>query len=97
MIPALRNTFGTAADHVKNAIVELTRGGYLSAAWLGDETSSAVANHYKLQAMDGPDSSHNALVSYHAELRRIHDTLHQMEVDYLRKENQTADTFRLQA
>jgi len=96
MIPALRAAIGTAVDQVNKSIVKLNRLGYIPEPWLGDEASGEVAAHYTLRAMDGPDSSHNALVAYHAELRRIHDTLHQMEADYLRTEGRTADTFRLQ-
>ena len=95
MIPALRTSFRAAVDQLATAIGELRRGGNLSAPWLGDETSNEVAAHYTLRAMNAPDSSYQSLVAYHSELKRIHDTLHQMEADYLRNENQTADTFRL--
>ena len=86
MIPALRSTFSSAIDQVKNAMLELSRGGYLTAPWLGDETSSDVAIHYTQRAMQGPDSSYDALVSYRNELARVHDTLQQMEADYHRTE-----------
>jgi hypothetical protein len=97
MIPSMRAVFSDAVNQVEAAVISLGQGGYLPSPWLGDETSAEVAAHYKLRAMDGPDSSHSALVAYHGELNRIYDTLRQMEADYLRNENQTADTFRLQA
>ena len=86
MIPALRAAFGAAVDKVNKSIVSLHRGGYLPEPWLGDEISSEVAAHYTSRAMDAPDSSHQALVSYQAELRRIHDTLQRMEDNYRRTE-----------
>jgi hypothetical protein len=97
MVPALRAEFRTAVDQVNEVLTELDRKGYLPAPWLGDETSSETAVHYTNRALQGPGSSRQALTAYRDELTRVHDTLHQMEADYLRNENQTADTFRLQA
>src|SRR3954452_7110843 len=94
MIPTVRTAIGAALDEVNKAIVGLNRSGYLSEPWLGDEVSSEVATHYTRRAMDAPDSSYNALVAYHAELRRIHDTLQQMEADYRRDEAQKAADLR---
>jgi hypothetical protein len=96
MIPALRAAFASAANQVEAALVKLGQGGYLSGPWLGDDASKEVAAYYTQRAMDDPDSSHQSLQQYRAELGRVHDTLQQMEADYLRNENQTADAFRLQ-
>ena len=89
-IPVLRNAFSTALDQVDTALGELRRSGNLSAAWLGDETSNAVATHYNRRAMTDPDSSYNALRQYRDELLRIHDTLQQMEDSYRRGESDEA-------
>lgn len=86
MIPALRAAIGAAADEVNNSIINLNRFGYLPEPWLGDESSHSVAEHYTAAAMDGSDSSYQALVSYQAELRRVHDTLQRMEDEYRRRE-----------
>jgi hypothetical protein len=93
MIPALRAAFSEAVDEVHRSIVALNRNGYLPAPWLGDEVSNEVAAHYQLRALEGPNSSHKALVAYHAELRRIHDTLQQMEDHYRRTEGDNAATW----
>jgi hypothetical protein len=90
MIPKVRAAFSAALDQVNRTIVSLNRGGYLPEPWLGDEVSSEVAAHYTRRAMDAPDSSYQALVAYHAELRRVHDTLKQMEDDYHRNEGEDA-------
>ena len=90
MIPALRAAFSTAMDQVKEALVGLSRGGYLPAPWLGDEVSNDVAVHYKECAMDGPGSAYEALVAYRNELTRVHQTLQQMEDDYRRTEGDNA-------
>ena len=90
MIPALRAAVGSAVGQVNRSIVNLNRLGYLATPWLGDETSEVVVTHYNLRALAGPESSHQALVAYHAELRRVHDTLQQMEDDYRRREGDNA-------
>ena len=97
MIPALRATFSSAVEQVEDALANLGRGGYLPSPWLGDETSKNVAAYYNRRAMNDPDSSYHALHQYRDELRRIHDTLQQMETEYLRNEGSTAQTFRPQA
>jgi hypothetical protein len=89
-IPALRAAFGVARDQVDAALIELSRRGYISAPWLGDETSSGVAGHYTMRAMEAPDSSYQSLTAYRAELERVHDTLQQMEYDYRRGEGDKA-------
>ena len=97
MIPALRATFASAVEQVEQALAKLGRDGYLPSPWLGDDTSASVAAYYTRRAMDDPDSSHQALQQYHAELARVHATLQQMETEYLRNEGTTAQTFRPQA
>lgn len=90
MIPELRASFATAIDQVKGALLELSRNGYISAPWMGDETSSEVAAHYTAKAMDGPESSFHALVAYRNELTHVHETLQQMEDEYRRREGDDA-------
>ena len=90
MIPAMRAAVGTAVDDVGKSIINLNRFGYLSEPWLGDETSQNVADHYTAAAMDGSGSSYQALVAYHATLRRVHDTLQQMETNYRLTEGENA-------
>ena len=90
MIPALRAAFSTARDQLNDALIGLRRDGSLSAPWLGDETSGEVAEHYRLRAMDAPDSSYQSLVAYRDELNRVHDTLLRMEDDYRRTEGDNA-------
>ena len=90
MIPALRASFGAAADQIKEALVGLSRSGYLPSPWLGDEISNEVAVHYKERAMDGPASSYESLIAYRNELTRIHQTLQQMEDHYRRTEGDNA-------
>ena len=96
MIPTLRATFSRAVDQVEQVLLKLSREGYLPSPWLGDEISKNVAAHYTRRAMDDPDSSYRALHQYRDELRRVHDTLQQMEADYRRTEGATAQTFRPQ-
>lgn len=97
MITALRAAFSVARDQLNDALLDLGRRGYMSAPWLGDEASSEVAAHYRLRAMDAPDSSYRSLVAYRSELDRIYDTLQQMETDYHRTEAQAANTVRRRA
>jgi hypothetical protein len=94
MIPSLRDAFSAAVDQVEAALVQLGRGGYLPTPWMGDEVSTEVAAHYLQRAMNAPDSSFQALVSYRDELARVHDTLQQMEHYYGRKEAENAADLR---
>ena len=43
MIPELRAAFDSALSDLGQALVDLGNRGYLPTAWLGDETSAAVA------------------------------------------------------
>jgi len=90
MIPELRVAFDAALSQLGQALVDLGNRGYLPAAWLGDEISAEVADHYTRMAMEQPDSSYRALLEYEAELTRVRDTLQRMEDHYLRTED-TAD------
>lgn len=90
MIPALRASFREALDQVNAATSIVRRDGVLAEPWLGDEVSADVAAHYTRRALDDPDSSYQALVSYREELRRVHDTLQQMEDEYRRREGDDA-------
>jgi hypothetical protein len=94
MIPMVRDTIRSAIDQLNDAILGLGRRGFLAQPWLGDEISDAVATHYTSRAMNGPDSSFQALMSYRDELTRVHDTLQQMEADYRRDEAQKAADLR---
>ena len=91
---ALRVEFRSAIDQVTRALADVNRRGYLAAPWLGDETSAEVAAHYTRRAMDDPDSSYHALISYRDELTRIHDTLLRMEDAYRRGEDAEAVRWR---
>ncbi len=91
---ALRVEFRIAVDQVSIALAELKRRAYLPGPWLGDETSAEVAAHYTRRAMDDPDSSYHALISYRDELTRIHDTLLRMEDAYRRGEDAEAVRWR---
>jgi hypothetical protein len=87
MIPALRSEFEAAVKQLNHSLSNLRRSGYLSAPWLGDETSQQVAAHYTGRAMDEPQSSYQALIAYRDELARIHDTLQRMEDEYRRRDH----------
>lgn len=87
MVPALRAAFQSAIAQVNEALVGLSRRGFLPMPWLGDEESSEVAAHYTQQAMEGPASSYQALVAYHRELNTVHDTLQRMEDEYRRRDH----------
>lgn len=89
-IPALRTAFAAARDQLNDALIELSRRGYIHTPWLGDQASGDVAAHYALRAMEAPDSSFQALTAYRSELERIHDTLQQMEDEYRRREGDNA-------
>ncbi len=86
----LRGAFGAAIAQVSATLTELKRRAYLPGPWLGDEVSAEVAAHYTRRAMDDPDSSYRALLSYRDELTRIHDTLQRMEEAYRRGEDAEA-------
>lgn len=90
MIPALRAEFDSAISQLGAAVVGLRARGYLPAAWLGDETSAAVADHYTNRTFREPDSSYNALLGYLAELTRVRDTLQRMEDEYRGTEDAAA-------
>ena len=90
MIPTVRANFRTAVNQVNDALVDLSRRGFLPAPWLGDETSHEVAAHYTETAMNGPQSSYEYLLAYRDELLRVHDTLQQMEANYRRTEGDNA-------
>ncbi len=94
MITTLRVEFRAALDQLGEALNHLNRRGYLTEPWLGDETSAEVAAHYTRRAMDDPDSSYHALISYRDELTRIHDTLLRMEDAYRRGEDAEAVRWR---
>jgi hypothetical protein len=94
MIPAVRARFASALEQLQSAVFELNQQGYLPSPWLGDEASIEVAAHYTSRAMDGPESSFQALMMYRDELTRIHDTLEQMERYYRRDEAQKAADLR---
>ena len=87
MIPALRAAFQSAIAQLNDALVGLSRHGFLSTPWLGDESSKEVAAHYTAQAMSGTNSSYQALVAYHQQLNQVHDTLQRMEAEYLRTDH----------
>ena len=87
MIPALRAAFQSAIAQLNDALVGLSRHGFLPTPWLGDETSKEVAAHYTAQAMSGTNSSYKALVAYHQQLNQVHDTLRRMEAEYLRTDH----------
>ena len=94
MIPALRAEFDGAIAQLGTALVDLRTRGYLTTAWLGDETSAEVVAHYTHRAFEEPDSSYAALVGYLAELTRIRDTLQRMEDHYLGTDQVAADQYR---
>jgi hypothetical protein len=89
-IPVLCAEFANALSTLGQAMFELGNRGYMPEAWLGDEVSTEVAEHYTRRAMDQTDSSYAALRQYEAELVRIHDTLQQMEDSYRRTEGDNA-------
>ena len=97
MIPATRTALRSALDQLNEAIIGLSRRGYLAAPWLGDESSSEVAAHYTNRSMDDADSALQALRRYHGELSRTHDTLQRMEDDYRRTEGDNAALWGLRA
>ena len=97
MIPALRAEFQAALEHLQTAIVGLNRRGYLLNPWLGDEASAEVAKHYTSRAMNDPDSSLQAIISYRDELNRVHETLQRMEDNYRRTEGDNAALWGLRA
>jgi Zn-dependent alcohol dehydrogenase len=90
MIPSMRASVASAVDQLDTALVHLRQNGHLTAQWMGDETSSDVVAHYTRQAMDGPQSAYDSLITYREELTRVHDTLQQMEADYRRREGDNA-------
>ena len=90
MIPALREAVASAVAQVSSALIGLNRQGYLLEPWLGDESSKEVADFYTSRAMNEPDSSYQSLVAYHAELRKVHDTLQRMETEYLGADDRAA-------
>jgi hypothetical protein len=93
-VAALRVAFEGAITQLNEALIQLSRSGFLPAPWLGDELSGEVAAHYTRQAMDGPHSSHQALVAYHRELSLVHDTLQRMEDEYLGTDRQASADLR---
>jgi hypothetical protein len=93
MVPALRAAFQSAIAQVNEALVGLSRRGFLPMPWLGDEESREVAAHYTQQAMEGPASSYQALVAYHRELNTVHDTLQRMEDEYRRRDDDASTDF----
>jgi cytochrome c oxidase assembly factor CtaG len=94
VVPALRAEFDSAIAQISTALVDLRSRGYLAAAWLGDETSAEVADHYTRRTFDEPDSSYSALVGYLAELTHVRDTLQRMEDQYRSTDRDTADRYR---
>ena len=94
MIPALRAEFDSAIAQLSTAVVDLRTRGYLPEAWLGDEISMGVFEHYTRRAFDEHESSYNALVGYLAELTRVRDTLQRMEEQYLGTDQGAADRYR---
>ena len=94
MIPELRAAFDSALSELGRRSSTCAAGATSPAAWLGDETSAAVAAHYTRRAMEQPDSSYRALLGYEAELTRVRDTLQRMEDQYRRTEQAAADRHR---
>ncbi len=94
MIPSVRAEFSRALEQLQVTIIELNQRAFLRSPWLGDEVSSEVAAHYTDRAVEGPDSSYQALVSYRDELHRVHDTLQRMENEYLGIDHQASAALR---
>ena len=97
MIPAIRSAFASAVSQLNDTLTGLRREGNLSAPWLGDESSNEVAAHYADRAMNGTDSSFQAIISYRDELNRVHETLQRMEDNYRRTEGDNAALWGLRA
>jgi hypothetical protein len=97
MIPSIRAEFGAALEQLQVTLVELNQRVYLSSPWLGDEVSSEVAAHYIDRAVEGSDSSYQALISYRDELHRVHDTLQRMEDEYGRADHNASVEVRRRA
>lgn len=94
MVPALRAEFDSAIGQLSTALVELRSRGYLAAAWLGDEMSAAVVDHYTRRTFAEADSSYSALVGYLAQLIRVRNTLQDMENRYRQADHAAADRHR---
>jgi hypothetical protein len=94
VVPALRAEFDSAIAQISTALVDLRSRGYLPGAWLGDEVSAEVVDHYTRRAFDQPDSSYAALVGYLTELTHVRDTLQRMEDQYQGTETTAADRHR---
>lgn len=89
-IPALRTAFSDAISQLNDVLTQLRREGNIPVPWLGDEISTTTAAFYTSQAMDGPRSSYQSLVSYRDELSKIFHALQQMEEAYRRGEGDEA-------
>lgn len=82
-----------AALTVGTMITELQRGASLPRAWADDPVSGATAEHYRLVAFDGPESTYRAFSAYQQELRSIAGVLRSMLAGYNTTEADVAAAF----
>jgi hypothetical protein len=95
-LPALRVAFDDALGELNTHLAQLSRGGFIPKAWMGDPISEDVRVFYNTTVMESGEGSLAALLAYQAELTRIRDSVQAMEAQYLGNEDQVAGDMRRQ-
>jgi hypothetical protein len=96
-LPTVRAALEGAIGELNSHLAQLSRGGYIPAAWMGDRISEDARVFYNRTVMESQDGSLAALFAYQGELTRIHDTLKAMEDNYRRTEGDNATLWGRQA
>jgi hypothetical protein len=93
-LPTLRAAFQESLEELNAHVAQLSRGGFIPEAWMGDRISEEARLFYNSTVMESQDGSLAALLAYQAELARISDSLKAMEDHYLGNEDQVATVMR---
>ena len=90
MIPALRASFADALAHLQAHLTKMDEGGRLPGAWLGDNDSQKLADHYESWVLRGEGGPLSAAKAYAQRLSDVHQQLHAAEVAYRQTEGDNA-------
>jgi hypothetical protein len=89
-VAELVRAFDEAAEDVRALLADVRDRGRIREPYTPDAVSTAIAEHYNAQALDGPYSALVALRNYEQQLVAARATLQRMQAGYQRSESDTA-------
>jgi hypothetical protein len=92
-LPRLRELFADCLELVHENLNSLNRQGRMVEPWMHDPVSIRMRDLYNESVMDAADGGYAALCAYEVELKRVHDTLAEMERNYRATDEDTAALF----